>query len=219
LGNASVTASTSDPVIAPNSWDAVVTKAGQTNITAVTAATGLLSTMNVESGTGTPNGTGGPINSSVFAAPGLASVSWTNLGATDNSQHTTVVESTPPRTPATVDLLGVQGAPNGVPFPVSSAVNVTPADCSGQATTGPVNITGLGIATIHGFTIKNEDTTISLCMSLTGTAACAATGSYTLVGYAQPGPSSYTTPPGFGSNHAVSIKAASGTPNYTCTFW
>jgi hypothetical protein len=219
LGNASVTASSADPVIAPNSWDSTVVKAGETNIAAVTAAGGLTATMNVESGTGTPLGTGGPINNSVFITPGLVGVGYTNLGATDNTAHTTVVESTPPGTAATIDLVGVQGAPNGAPVPTTTAVNVTPSDCSGTSTTTAANVTGLGTAIIHGFTIKNEDTTNSLCMSLTGTAVCGSPGSYTLVGYAQSGPNSYTTPQGMGSNHAVSVKASAASVVYTCTSW
>jgi hypothetical protein len=219
------------------------------------------------------------MNNSIFQSTGLTGTSWTNIGATDNTGHTTVIEATPPGTAPTIGLVGIQGAPNGSPVPsaitaplgptttpatavavtdtgtppsgttigtgaqgligwlgtlslqiangsdaannskTATATNVTPADCSGTATTSVANIIGLGTANIHGFTIKNEDTTISLCMSLTATAVCAAAGSYTLVGYSQAGPNSFTTPPGLGSNHTVSIKSASATAVYTCTSW
>lgn len=93
--------------------------------------------------------------------------------------------------------------------------NVAPIDCSGTATGTPSNITGLGITTIHGFTIQDENGSVSIGFSLTGTASIGAAGTFTLLPTGQ-SPNSYTTPVGFGSNHSVSVVSASSAV-YTCT--
>lgn len=121
-GNAGVTASTSNSPLPPNSSMAFVVKAGQTNVAAVTSVTGLTATMNMESGTGLPQATGGPLNASVFGAAGLVGTSYTNIGATDNAAHTTVIESTAIGTAATVSALGVQGVgTTGAPLNIDTA--------------------------------------------------------------------------------------------------
>lgn len=98
---------------------------------------------------------------------------------------------------------------------VIPATNVTPIDCSGTATGTATNATGLGITTIHGFTIQNENGSVNIGFSLTGTAVIGAAGTFTLLPTGQ-SPNSYTTPVGFGSNHSVSVVAPSSAV-YTCT--
>jgi hypothetical protein len=103
-------------------WDSVV-RTGQTNIAAITSTGGLTATMNVESGTGGPLGSGCNSNNSIFQAVGQAGIGWTNMGATDNGGLSRPVQSTAPGTPATIDLLAVQSAPNASPFPISLTVS------------------------------------------------------------------------------------------------
>lgn len=99
--------------------------------------------------------------------------------------------------------------------------NVTPRDCSGTiAVGGTAQNAFVQTNTLHGFTIKNENTSEQLCISFTGTAACGAAGTYSL----QPGSAtvnggSFTTPPGLGTNHALSVVAATGAHVFSCTFW
>jgi hypothetical protein len=105
--------------------------------------------------------------------------------------------------------------------------NVTPTDCSLAITTGGTaqNIISAS-ATIHGFTIANIDTSAGsgepVWFSFTTTAAASTIGSYplaapTVTTFANL--ASYTTPVGFGSNHAVSVIAATTGHKISCTFW
>lgn len=98
---------------------------------------------------------------------------------------------------------------------VTSTSNSTPIDCSGTATGSASSVANLGTTSIHGFTIQNESTTVNLSYSLTGTAVAGAVGTFTLLPLGQ-SPNSYTTPVGFGSNHAVSV-ISSASDIYTCT--
>lgn len=105
--------------------------------------------------------------------------------------------------------------------------NITPTDCSGTIAAGGVaqNAFGAQVA-LHGFTIANIDTTAGsgepLWISFTTTAAASTAGSYPL---AAPTTttfaflSSFTAPPGFGSNHAVSVIAVTTGHKYSCTYW
>jgi hypothetical protein len=106
-----------------------------------------------------------------------------------------------------------------------SAFNVTPTDCSVTLTSGTVaqNAFTAG-ATKHGFTVANIDTTHSepVWISFTTTAAAGAVQSYPLASptattYA--GLSSYTSPPGFGVNTALSVVAATTGHLISCTWW
>jgi hypothetical protein len=109
---------------------------------------------------------------------------------------------------------------------VSGVVNVTPTDCSGTVTAGGTAQSPISAsATIHGFTIANVDASAGsgepIWVSFTGTAS-AANGSYPLAPpaattFAANG--SYTTPVGFGTNHAVSIFAATTGHKFSCTTW
>jgi type 1 fimbria pilin len=110
---------------------------------------------------------------------------------------------------------------------VTSRPNVTPNDCSGTITAGGTAQVAITAKTaLHGFTIANIDSTAGsgepLWFSFTGTATPSAVGSYplpsptatTFVGFG-----SYTTPMGFGTNHALSVVGATSTHKYSCTWW
>ena len=109
---------------------------------------------------------------------------------------------------------------------VSGIVNVTPSDCSGTITAGGTAQTLIAASiTIHGFQVQNIDSSAGggelIWFSLTGTAAAATAGSYSLVppaGTTTQG-FSYSTPFGFGINHAVSIIAATTGHKFSCTSW
>jgi hypothetical protein len=105
-------------------------------------------------------------------------------------------------------------------------VNVTPTDCSLTISSGGTaqNIISAA-ATVHGFTIANIDTGHNaepIWISFTTTAAASTAGSYPLsapTATTFAGLSSYTTPAGFGSNHAVSVVAATSGHIISCTQW
>lgn len=102
-------------------------------------------------------------------------------------------------------------------------MNVTPNDCSGSVTTGGTAQNALAAtATVHGLTIMNIDTTEPLWISFTTTAAASTAGSFPLQAaaattFATPG--SFTTPNGFGTNHALSVIAATTGHKWSCTYW
>jgi hypothetical protein len=110
---------------------------------------------------------------------------------------------------------------------VFGSPNVTPADCSGTIAVGGTAQNAIAAsAAIHGFTIANIDAAAGsgepIWMSLTGTATAATAGSYPLPAPALTtfaGMSSYTTPLGFGVNHAISVLAATTGHKYSCTVW
>ena len=104
-------------------------------------------------------------------------------------------------------------------------VNVTPHDCSVTLTAGGTAQNAIAAtSTIHGITSANIDTTHSepVWFSMTGTAVAGAVGSYplsspTATTYANT--ASYTSPPNFGINHAVSVIAATTGHLISCTYW
>jgi len=104
--------------------------------------------------------------------------------------------------------------------------NVTPTDCSNTITTGGFPQAAITAqTTLHGFTIANIDTGHNdevLWISFTGTAAALGTASWPLAAPTAStfaGMGSYTTPPGFGTNHAVSIIGATTGHLYSCSWW
>jgi hypothetical protein len=101
--------------------------------------------------------------------------------------------------------------------------NVTATACSATVVTGGSAVNAFTAqTTLHGFTIANIDTTEPLWISFTGTAAASGTDSYplpaatatTFAGYG-----SFTAPPGFGLNHALSVVAATNGHKFSCTWW
>lgn len=105
----------------------------------------------------------------------------------------------------------------------NGAFNVTPTDCSGTVATGGTAVNAFAAqTTLHGFTILNDDTSEPLWISFTTTAAASTAGSYPLApatATSFAGSSSFTSPPGFGTNHALSVVAATSAHKYSCTWW
>lgn len=101
--------------------------------------------------------------------------------------------------------------------------NVTATDCSGTIGTGGTAQNAFSAqTTLHGFTIVNIDTTEPLWISFTTTAAASGAGSYplqaaTATTFASAG--SFTSPMGFGLNHALSVIATTTGHKFTCTWW
>jgi hypothetical protein len=105
----------------------------------------------------------------------------------------------------------------------NGAANVTATDCSGTITSGATAQNAFTAqTTLHGFTIANIDTTEPLWISFTTTAAASGAGSYPLPAATATtfaGFGSFTAPPGFGLNHALSVIAATTSHKFTCTWW
>ena len=126
---------------------------------------------------------------------------------------------------------GVKLCPASVPIDSAGnpilGDNMTPASCSGTiAFNGTAQNAINGTSTVHGFSIANIDASTGggepLWISFTGTAAVNSPGSFPLpapatTSFANMG--SYTTPTGFGSNHALSVVAATAGHQYSCFTW
>jgi hypothetical protein len=101
--------------------------------------------------------------------------------------------------------------------------NVTATDCSATVVTGNSAVNAFTAqTTLHGFTIANIDTTEVMWISFTTTASASGTGSYPLPAATATtfaGFGSFTAPPGFGLNHALSVVAATNGHKFTCTWW
>lgn len=114
-------------------------------------------------------------------------------------------------------------ASNQSAIATSGAVNVTATDCSGTVTTGGMAVNAFTAqTTLHGFTIVNTNTSEVMWISFTTTAAASTAGSYpipaaTATTFA--GGGSFTSPPGFGLNHALSVVAATSAHSFSCTWW
>lgn len=124
-------------------------------------------------------------------------------------------------------LPGLAAAQGVAPVAGGQNFNITPTDCSGTIATGGTaqNAFGAQVA-LHGFTIANIDTTAGsgepLWISFTTAAAASTAGSYPLaapIATTFAFLSSFTAPPGFGSNHAVSVIAVTTGHKYSCTYW
>lgn len=109
---------------------------------------------------------------------------------------------------------------------VGGQVNITPTDCSGTISSGGTAQSLISAnSSLHGFTLQNIDASAGsgedIWFSLTTTAAASTAQSYGLIPPAstttQGG--SYTTPLGLGTNHAVSIIAATTGHKFSCTYW
>ena len=108
-----------------------------------------------------------------------------------------------------------------------AVANMTPTDCSGSiATGGTAQNAFTAQTTLHGFIIKNIDASTGggepLWISFTRTAAANTAGSYPLGPPATSsfaGGESFATPPGLGTNHALSVISATTGHNFSCTWW
>lgn len=127
-----------------------------------------------------------------------------------------------------INALAPGSATYSASSPVTAAtINVTPTDCSLAITTGGTaqNILAAS-STLHGFTIKNIDAAAGggepVWISFTTTAAATTIASYPLGPPASTtflGGESYTTPLGYGVNHAISVVAATTGHKISCTTW
>jgi hypothetical protein len=146
-------------------------------------------------------------------------------GATSANQGTTAdAPCTLPATTTACSEIAIQKATaNAANSPASLAVNVTPTDCSATVVTGGTAVNAFTAqATLHGFTILNDDTSEVMWISFTTTAAASTAGSYPLApatATSFAGASSFTSPPGFGTNHALSVVAATNGHKFSCTWW
>ncbi len=110
--------------------------------------------------------------------------------------------------------------------PIILPQNVTANDCSGTITNGSTAQDAFTAqTTLHGFTIANVDASAGsgepLWISFTQTAT-AANGSYPLAAPTATmftGLSSFTSPPGMGLNHALSVLGATTGHKFSCTWW
>jgi hypothetical protein len=130
-----------------------------------------------------------------------------------------------------------KAAANGINGPIQPGANVigaifgspnvTPTDCSISLTTGGTAQNIISATTsLHGFTTANIDPSSGsgepIWISFTGTASPNTAGSYPLAAPTATtfaGLASYTTPLGFGVNHAVSVVAATTGHKISCTNW
>lgn len=124
---------------------------------------------------------------------------------------------------------------SALPLPTGAATaanqapsaNVTATDCSGTISSGGTAQNAFTAqTTLHGFTIANIDPTSGsgepLWISFTTTAAASTAGSYPLAAPTATtfaSLSSFTTPPGFGLNHALSVIATTTGHKFSCTWW
>lgn len=110
---------------------------------------------------------------------------------------------------------------------VNLSSNTTVTDCSLALTAGGVAQNAIAAQTsLHGFFIANIDSTAGsgepVWYSLTGTAAAGTIGSYPLsapTATTFANLSSYTTPPGLGTNYALSVIATTTGHKISCTWW
>jgi hypothetical protein len=168
------------------------------------------------------NSTGAPITGQSLPAGGVDMIGWlSNVVATLSAGQVTLGQAT------MANSVPVTMASNQTQFPVSPQVNVTATDCSSTITSGGTAQNAFAAqTTLHGFVIKNIDASAGsgepLWISFTGTAVASTAASYPL---AAPTAStflngeSFTTPNGFGTNHAVSIIAATTGHKFSCTWW
>jgi hypothetical protein len=217
------------------------TIAGSAPGTAGTASANVVTVQGVASMTKllvTPDSVALPANQSVNVAQVNGITTLTGAGATGTgslrvtaAQDTTTIAGSAPGTAGTpsTNVVSIQGVSSGTVVPVSgtvtnnNAVNVTPTDCSGTVTTGGTAQNAFTAqTTLHGFTIVNIDTTEVLWISFTTTAAASGSGSYPLQAATATtfaGAGSFTAPPGFGLNHALSVIATTTSHKFTCTWW
>lgn len=163
------------------------------------------------------NGTTNPCTTvATVKAPSAAAV------ATDKPLVVTII-------PGATTGLGAVGTPvrtdptGTTSQPVSLSANVTPTACGGTVVTGNTAVNAFTAqSTLHGFTIANIDTSEVLWISFTTTALASDVGSYPLgpaTATTFAGLSSYSSPPGFGMNTALSVVAATDGHKFSCTRW
>ena len=222
LGGSSVAATTADDVIQPNSWMAF-TVGSNAYLAAIETAGG--TALNISGGSGLPTGAGGGGGGAITSPLG---------SSTPDSAGVAVTFAGTPPTGFSNPCAGAVGLQGELDCLVSVAnspalfpVNVAPTDCSVTLTTGGTAQNAFAAQTaLHGFTIANIDASTGsgepVWFSFTGTAAAGAAGSYPLAAPAATtyaGLTSYTTPAGFATSHALSVVAGTTGHKISCTWW
>jgi hypothetical protein len=211
-----------------------VSQSGTWNVTvnaALPVGTNLLGKVGIDQTTaGTTNGVA---LVGVNAATALAGAGATGTGSArvTAAQDTTTIAGSAPGTAGSPspNVVSIQGVSSGTTVPVSgtvsnnNAVNVTLTDCSGTVATGGTAVNAFTAqTTLHGFTILNTNTSEVMWISFTTTAAASTAGSYPLAPATATtfaGAGSFTSPPGMGTNHALSVVAATSAHTFSCTWW
>lgn len=168
--------------------------------------------------------TAGNLNATVV---GTGTFSTQLTGATNNINNIAGTISLP--TGASTSALQTTGntSLSTIATNTTPPINITATACSGTITTGGTAQSAITAqSTLHGFTIANVDASAGsgepLWISFTTTAAASGTDSWPLAAPTTTsfsGMGSYTTPPGFGLNHAVSVIAATTGHKFSCTWW
>lgn len=148
-------------------------------------------------------------------------------GADTAEGTTTDSPATVPTSSTAATVIGLLKAiANAIISPAVFPLNITPTDCSGTIGTGGTAQAAIAAqTTLHGFTIGNIDTGHNdevLWISFTGTATALTAGSFPLsapTATSFTGLATYSTPAGFGSNHAVSVVGATTGHIFSCTWW
>lgn len=177
-------------------------------------------------------------NQSVNVAQLAGAATATGAGATNPGTIRTVTASDDPLLTTASTILPATNSKtnsysNGTVSPLNANLNggiyaiqednVTLTDCSGTVATGGTAVNAFTAQTkLRGFTIVNTNTSEVMWISFTTTAAASTAGSYpipapTATTFA--GGGSFTTPPGMGTNHALSVVAATNGHSFSCTWW
>jgi len=206
------------PVAAQNTTGLVVASCG-TVVTAFKAGNPGPFTVDVN-GNLCQTGGGGGGSVTQGTTPWVDNIS--QFGGTNVSTGTGVGGAGIPRVTVSSDSFPASQAVTGS-VTANGAANVTATDCSGTVTSGGTAQNAFTAqTTLHGFTIANIDTTEPLWISFTTTAAVSGSSSYPLPAATATtfaGFGSFTSPPGFGLNHALSVIAATTGHKFTCTSW
>lgn len=235
--------STKTVAIGANTFGACIDQTGSaSNLVVLAGGSGLGN----DSGGGSSSGSGGAVtiaDGANVTQGAIADTAWSGTGngtidailkaiytklASSLAVTGTFWQATQPVSLATAPTTPVTGTFWQTTQPVSLAsVNITPTDCSGTITTGGTAQSAIAAqTTLHGFTVMNIDTSAGsgepLWMSFTTTAAASTAASYPLAAPTATtfaSTASFTTPPGFGTNHAVSIIGATTGHKFSCTWW
>jgi hypothetical protein len=196
VGNSGVSANNSMSQLPPYTQASFVVQPTWTTVAAVTNGPSLVATLTMESGTGTPQGVGAPINPSANTAIGSAGVAWTNTGATDTANRTTPIRSTPSGTEADYQV-GVQGCAACAPVRVTG--NIVQATMTPQWQTNTATVREM-IPLVAGKAVHLTGWNCVVDGNATATGSCQLVqGTGTNCGTGQAGLSFvYSYPPGAG---------------------
>jgi hypothetical protein len=235
--NGQATMANSSPVVIASNQSTLPVNTAQVNGVTTLTGTGAVGTgtQRVAVGTdtatiaGSAPGTAGTASANVVTVQGIASM--TKLLVTpdsvalpaNQSVNVSQVNGVTTQTGTGTSGTGTQRVAVATDSQINLAANVTATACSGTITSGGTAQNAFTAqTTLHGFTVANIDTTEPLWISFTGTAAASGTDSYPLPAATATtfaGFGSFTAPPGFGLNHALSVIAATTSHKFSCTWW